>query len=66
VPENERVEQRENLIRRCQYEREQDQAAVLAEVGVEESHPAFYWGGVRLANDSRTLAIESRRGLAKG
>src|SRR5437764_8655951 len=58
MAEDERIEQRENLIRRRQDERQENEPAVFAEVGVEYSHNGYYSAALR-------LAIPSGRGMLR-
>src|SRR6266576_326178 len=51
VTEDERVEEREDLIRRRQHQRQQDQPAVFTEVGIEDGHERILLGR-RLARNS--------------
>ena len=41
VPEDQRIEQREDLVGRRQHERQKNQPAILAQVGEEEIHTGY-------------------------
>ena len=74
VTEDERIEQREDLVGRRQHQREQDQPAVFVEVGVEESHQRILLGcrpagnsvvRVRRATPLRVISGRCLRRLSK-